>query len=188
MSLLVTLDGITFSPDMEAGWFDQNEDLLGATSFDSNRSGRDVLVPKLLKFSCTMTVLHDKTIGHNSSNLWPTDGPDNISLFPNLPNGYDESQIASLQATADENRIGADFEAEERKEFDKLLEEAQDASGGDSPEVSNKQRDRQAKRANKQQKRANKQQDKIIEAKTALGMELTDSESNYQEFGPGFDF
>jgi hypothetical protein len=72
--LLVTIDGINFSPDLEAGWFDEGSIMA------ANSSNVDELIPKLLRFSCTMTVLHKTTIGYKGQK-WP----DNLSAFPNLP-------------------------------------------------------------------------------------------------------
>ena len=77
--MLVTLDGLNFAPDLEAGWFDADESSLG------EEIPPDELVPKLLKFSCTMTVLHKRTIGFNSNNEWP----DDLKSFPNVPSSLD---------------------------------------------------------------------------------------------------
>jgi len=87
-ALLVTLDGITFSPDLEAGWYDIAEPR------DKFIIDHD-LVPKLLKFSCTMTVLHQETIGFNS-----TKWPDNLKSFPNLH--YISTEEQELIDAADE--------------------------------------------------------------------------------------
>ena len=72
--LLVTLSGLTFSPDLEAGFFDHR--------FAGGDEGarKLQLMPKLLKFSCTMTVLHRKTIGWDKNGEWP----DDLNTFPNL--------------------------------------------------------------------------------------------------------
>lgn len=72
-SLLVTIDSINFAPDLEAGWFDKD------TSFNAGDPS-DQLMPKLLKFSCTLTVLHTKTVGH-FGRKWSSDQKN----FPNLP-------------------------------------------------------------------------------------------------------
>ena len=82
--LTVTLSGLTFSPDLEAGFFDADESrkLEGTIP-------EDELIPKLLKFSCEMTVLHSETIGHFPQ---ATDGGEEastLSLFPNLPSSID---------------------------------------------------------------------------------------------------
>lgn len=75
--LLVTIDGFNFSPEIEAGWFDRDE----AGQGDLNE---DELIPKLLKFSCNMTVLHRQTIGHDTTDQWSTA----LGAFPNLPEAY----------------------------------------------------------------------------------------------------
>ena len=72
--LLVTLSGLTFSPDLDAGFFDHR--FAGADGGDRKLQ----LMPKLLKFSCTMTVLHRKTIGWDKNGEWP----DDLNTFPNL--------------------------------------------------------------------------------------------------------
>lgn len=77
--LLVTLAGITFSPDLEAGFFDHFEPASEDNSGTANKKLE--LMPKLLKFSCTMTVLHRETIGWNEDGSWP----DDLKRFPNLP-------------------------------------------------------------------------------------------------------
>jgi len=88
--LLVTLDGITFSPDLEAGWYDIAEP---REKFIIDHD----LVPKLLKFSCTMTVLHQETIGFNN-----TEWPDNLKSFPNLHHiSTEEQELISTAAEAE---------------------------------------------------------------------------------------
>jgi len=73
--LYVTLSGVSFSPDLEAGVFDHDHD----KAQDGNEY--EELMPKLLRFSCTMTVLHKDTIGWDASAKWPSD----LGSFPNLP-------------------------------------------------------------------------------------------------------
>ena len=73
-ALLVTLESVNFSPDLEAGWFERDYFNPGSQNQD------DELVPKLLKFSCSMTVLHIKTIGHFGTK-WSSKNEN----FPNLP-------------------------------------------------------------------------------------------------------
>jgi len=71
--LYVTLSGVSFSPDLEAGFFDHDE--------ENKSEPKEELMPKLLRFSCTMTVLHRDTIGWDASAQWPSD----LESFPNLP-------------------------------------------------------------------------------------------------------
>jgi len=81
-ALLVTLDGITFAPDLEAGWFDKLTfvDLPPELEYLHAEFGKNELVPKLLKFSCTMTVLHKRTVGH-----FGTSWNSKLLAFPFLP-------------------------------------------------------------------------------------------------------
>jgi len=163
--LLVTLDGITFAPDLEAGWFESNEDSLATSGREVGFMKGDNLVPKLLKFSCTMTVLHQTTIGHNGNNRWPYE----LSRFPNLP----FSRFISRLGAANEARRGEDFEAEEEAQFDAALDKAiQDAADADMI-TSDRQIDRARKKADRQQLRARKLSANIAEARQAAGMELT---------------
>jgi hypothetical protein len=115
-ALLVTLDGITFSPDLEAGWYDIAEPR------DKFIIDHD-LVPKLLKFSCTMTVLHQETIGFNS-----TKWPDNLKSFPNLHRISTEEQglLDKAAAAAAVNEAIDEAEA--------ATEAAMKESAGDAPE------------------------------------------------------
>jgi len=152
--LLVTLDGITFSPDLEAGWFDRDEDV--ASAFGQTEKQ---LVPKLLKFSCTMTVLHQTTIGHSGANNWPSSLPN----FPNLPPYTTKSGILSTGGLATPERRGAAFDKEEEDAF----QEAQAKAAGDTPERSDRKKNREGKRAIRQGNRASKLQDKINEANAA---------------------
>ena len=157
--LLVTLDGITFSPDLEAGWFDTNEDVVAATGTSLFARGPN-LVPKLLKFSCTMTVLHQMTIGYEDT-AWP----DELSVFPNLPYGYDN--LDSFATAADAARVGADFEAEEREEFDRILEEGIRAEADADMLTSDKQVRRASRKNERQGNRAEKLSSKIKAAEEA---------------------
>jgi hypothetical protein len=170
--LLVTLDGITFAPDLEAGWFESNEDLLATSGREVGFMKGDNLVPKLLKFSCTMTVLHQTTIGHNGNNRWP----DELSRFPNLP----LSRFVSRLGAANEARRGKDFEAEEEAKFEAALEEAiQDAADADMI-TSDRQIDRARKKAIRQQNRTRKLEDKIQEARKAAGMDYGLSDEEFE--------
>ena len=165
--LFVTLDGITFSPDLEAGWFDVNEDEIAATGVQPFNTPVNELVPKLLKFSCTMTVLHQKTIGHVDTKWpegdWGAPKHPNLRLFPNLPRVPGESR-ENLETQATKVRQGADLEAEEADEFDRALAAANDV------EKSNSQKRREARQKARQKTRAQRLDGKIKEAKEAAGM------------------
>jgi|10_taG_2_1085330.scaffolds.fasta_scaffold04603_3 hypothetical protein len=175
--LFVTLDGITFSPDLEAGWFDIDEDTMAISGggFDLTLGN---LVPKLLKFSCVMTVLHQVTVGYAGTE-WPTDLED----FPNLPPGSsrDAGNTAALAAEA---RQGAGFEAEEEAKFDKALDKAiMDAADADML-TSNKQISRASRKNERQGNRAEKLSSKIKaaeEAEQAAILDLWKVESPWDE-------
>jgi hypothetical protein len=158
-ALYVTLSGLTFAPDLDAGFFDHDP-----PAIQKNRSlpeaAKEQLMPKLLRFSCTMTVLHRETIGWNGSDEWP----DNLSSFPNLPphlgigtfeseaeaNKFDQSRFSGIQE---------DFNADE-EEAVRELEEALAATAGDL-ELSDKQKTRKEKKTDRLQKKATRQQDRL---------------------------
>ena len=175
-SLMVTLDGINFSPDLESGFFDHDE------SLSVSVASSDELIPKLLKFSCNMTVLHKVTVGHNEGVDWSSE----LKSFPNLPSTLDvgewsfgaESgninahQAAGQDAFLPENpdpgsviamAAAAEAEAEAQAE---ALDDAQSASSGDL-EISNKQEKRKENKANRQDRKAKKTADKIKTSESA---------------------
>lgn len=86
--LIGFMDSITFSPDLEAGWFGADTDGITINN----------LVPKLLKFSCKFTVLHDHPMGWDSN--------DGSPLFGDFP--YNAESIAKISGYV--------------KELDKTLE------------------------------------------------------------------
>jgi hypothetical protein len=157
--LLVTLDGINFSPDLEAGWFDKNEDREAIFSGQNEKQ----LVPKLLKFSCTMTVLHQTTIGHNGANNWPSSLPD----FPNLPPYTTKSGINAAGAEADLLRLGAGFDAEEADAFQAALEASEFAAAGEAAQRSDRQKTRDSRKSDRQEHRAKNLEANIKEAESA---------------------
>ena len=148
--LLVTLSGLTFSPDLEAGFFDHR--------FAGGDEGarKLQLMPKLLKFSCTMTVLHRKTIGWDKNGNWP----DDLNTFPNLitagkkeapdddvpdepagavGEGGDAANGEEASETADDNGLqNSDDTKRKQKKIDRLkkksakLEEKIRSAGGTS--------------------------------------------------------
>lgn len=70
------VDNITFAPDLEAGWFGSDIDGIASNN----------LVPKLLKFSCKFTVLHDHPLG------W--DSQDGTAFFGDFP--YNANSIKKV--------------------------------------------------------------------------------------------
>jgi hypothetical protein len=81
--LLCTMDGISFSPDLEAGWFDSISDFFA----ESNKG----LYPKLLNFSANLVILHEETLRWDEENQWGAD-----ENFPFLPQGTYFSDEAYL--------------------------------------------------------------------------------------------
>lgn len=60
--LLGKVNGFTFDPDMEEGWFDadhSNQPIAG----NQTRGNVNLLYPKLLNFSCTFDVIHEHHLG-----------------------------------------------------------------------------------------------------------------------------
>ena len=128
--LLVTIDGINFSPEIEAGWFDADE------SKTFTEIQEDELIPKLLKFSCTMTVIHRQTIGHlatgDALSIWPEE----LARFPNLPSGIGSSHNADLDFDFTDDFITKDqnkFNKEELEAHQKAIgPKASEAVVGDA--------------------------------------------------------
>lgn len=158
--LLVTIDGINFSPDLEAGWFDK-----GQTDESSPRPDVDELIPKLLKFSCTMTVLHKRTIGHQNG-AWPS----RLDTFPNLPN-WDFPQLIPPVGGA----FGAggafsgiqqnEFNSEEEAAAQRAIDEA--AAALDSVETSKERKTKEERKQERQDRKAVRKVDKILKAQAA---------------------
>lgn len=71
--LLCTMGGISFSPDLDAGWFDVGE---GISTPNSSKS--PLLYPKLINFNCQLAIMHESSIG------WDTDS--NFGISENLEN------------------------------------------------------------------------------------------------------
>lgn len=90
--LLCTMGGISFSPDLDAGWFDVGE---GISTPNSSKS--PLLYPKLINFNCQLTIMHESSIG------WDTNSKFGISeKLENFPFLNNENKI-------DENRLGSTF-------------------------------------------------------------------------------
>ena len=107
--LLCTMDGVSFSPDMEAGWFDSPS----AAIFSNTDS---LLYPKLLNFNATLVVLHEEgTLGWNEDNQWNGDenfpflvpGQSRLDLqnfggpsrFPPLAGAFNNQQLTDTPAS-----------------------------------------------------------------------------------------
>lgn len=60
--LLGKVDGFTFSPDMEIGWWDGDRTIASGMT--------NLLYPKTLKFSCTFSVIHEQPLGWNQNGAW----------------------------------------------------------------------------------------------------------------------
>jgi len=90
--LLAAIKGFSFSPEMESGFYDPT----------SGPAAADTLVPKTLKFSCTMTVLHEKAIGWNISKKGSTSFWSGPGSFPFLPEG------ATVESLKDKNALPFD--------------------------------------------------------------------------------
>lgn len=58
--LLGKVNGFTFAPDLEVGWWDGHKN-----------SSKNPLYPKLLRFSCEFSVIHEHHLGwHDCTGLW----------------------------------------------------------------------------------------------------------------------
>jgi len=173
--LLVTLDGISFSPDLEAGFFDADE------SVEFTEIPVDQLIPKLLKFSCTMTVLHKKTIGFTGSGRWPT----SLSAFPNLPRSI--AQGLKYGLTSIDKRIGeaafifGNGETQGQTPFNKEEEAAQAALEAAQEELdietSEQQTAKEERKANKQARKARRASDKVNRGRAPLPPDDLDVEN-----------
>lgn len=155
-ALYVTLSGLTFAPDLEAGFFDHYETRDPRST--SIEDVREELMPKLLRFSCTMTVLHRETIGWNNSDEWP----DEIASFPNLPPRATDEEKAFEDELANDLFIPlqSDFNREEEEEAERELDAAIASAAGDI-ELSDKQKTRKEKKTDRLQKKATRQQDRL---------------------------
>jgi hypothetical protein len=79
--LLGTLKGCTFAPDIDAGFFD----------FQQN-TNPGAIAPKVIKLSCEFTVLHEEDLGWNSNKEWRGDS----EYFGYVPKDFDlESLITT---------------------------------------------------------------------------------------------
>ena len=173
--LLVTIDGINFSPDLEAGFFDADE------SVEFTEIPVDELIPKLLKFSCTMTVLHKKTIGFSGSGRWPS----SLSAFPNLPKTIAD-EIISEDGLEDKRAGEAAFifgngETQGQTPFNQEEEAAQAALEAAQEELdietSEQQTAKEERKANKQARKAKRASDKVNKGRAPLPPDDLDVEN-----------
>jgi hypothetical protein len=168
-TLLVSIDGINFSPDLEAGFFDADESKEVVWDTTKVVAAHDELIPKLLKFSCNMTVLHSETVGFDGASTWP----DNLKSFPNLPKSFKDDEHLGLSDVAI-SRSDAFTDEQEDFNFDEeaaaaaadQLAESNDESSGDL-EISDSQKTRKENKPNRQERRAKKTENKIKEAESA---------------------
>ena len=170
--MLVTIDGINFSPDLEAGWFDKGitDPIPGPFGPVGNKV--DELIPKLLRFSCTMTVLHKTTIGHQG-----TKWPDKLGTFPNLPDWeFPESRLPFAGTFG----AGGAFSGIEQRSFNEEEEAAaQKAIDNakaelDSVETSNQRKTREEKKRGRSGNREARKTAREIDAALALAEEALD--------------
>jgi len=183
--LLVTIDGINFSPDMEAGWFDKGitEPIEGLSGAIGKRV--DELIPKLLRFSCTMTVLHKTTIGHQG-----TKWPDYLSTFPNLPDWEFPDLVPPVG-----NSFGAGgaFTGIEQRGFNEEEERAINEAKAalDSVETSSERKNKEKKQRGKEGREARRTSNEInaaiaqADAALAAGARYDDARSVATGLGAG---
>lgn len=74
--LLGYLDGISFEPDLDAGFFDSLNNVWGNITQTANDPA---IAPKVIKLSCTLTVLHERPLGWRGSSWADTS---NDYFFP----------------------------------------------------------------------------------------------------------
>ena len=90
--LLCTMDGISFSPDLDAGWFDVGD---GISTLNASKS--PLLYPKLINFNCKLTIMHESSIGWNTdSNFGISENLENFPFLDN-ENKIDESLLGSFE-------------------------------------------------------------------------------------------
>jgi hypothetical protein len=89
--LLCTMDGISFSPDLDAGWFDVG----GINTLNTSKT--PLLYPKLINFNCKLTIMHESSIGWNTDSNFGIS--ENLENFPflNNENKIDESLLGSFE-------------------------------------------------------------------------------------------
>ena len=119
--LLGYIDGITFSPVIDDGFFDQSRpdltELRSTTTYSGHDSVTGYLAPKTIKLSFQLTVLHEKPLGwgtNDDGEYW-LDGADD-SWFPYQMNLSQRSAFDDLAAQADSENTAESDEASAREE------------------------------------------------------------------------
>ena len=140
--LLCTMDGVSFSPDMEAGWFDSPS----AAIFSNTDS---LLYPKLLNFNATLVVLHEEgTLGWNEDNQW--NGDEN---FPFLVPGQSRLDLQNFGGPSRFPPLAGAFSNQQRTDTP-ASELAENQSQNQSNQTAEKKR-RKAERQTRNIIRAN---------------------------------
>jgi len=93
--LLGYLGGVTFAPDMEAGFFDAPSGRPGSPNSWMEyvgASSENTLAPKVITLSVSFTVLHERTLGWGDDKQWIDKS--NAAFFPyQIPSGHPEDTI-----------------------------------------------------------------------------------------------
>ena len=97
--LLGYLGGMSFAPDMEAGFFDGTQTPDGGQRQRSDSfmefvgAGADpAIAPKVIKLSCDFTVLHERQLGWGDDKEWIDKAND--GFFPyQIPSGTDQDDV-----------------------------------------------------------------------------------------------
>jgi hypothetical protein len=155
--LFCTIDGITFAPDLEAGFFDAAEH---AGSFEE--IVQDELMPKLLKFSCTLTILHSQTVGFQDA-VWPS----KLAQFPNLAEsqapyiGADEETISEFLTGIDNNFLDGqeEFNFDEQQDLDEAIAKQGALEKSEEAKKAQKKQQREDKRAQRKDKKTKRQEE-----------------------------
>jgi len=120
--LLGYIGGITFSPVIDDGFFDQSrpEGQASTSTYSGHDSVTGYLAPKTIKLSFSLTVLHEKPLGWGGTDYWLDRSND--SWFPyqmnlNQPSAFDDLAAQdSLAAQADSESTAESDEANAREE------------------------------------------------------------------------
>ena len=100
--LLGKVNGFTFAPDLEVGWWDGH----------NKNSKKNPLYPKLLRFSCEFSVIHEHHLGwHDCTGLWEVvcgkSGAQNFdpqkAAWPYIPVGESANGYLSVPNPVDIN-------------------------------------------------------------------------------------
>jgi len=105
--LLGYLDGVSFEPDLEAGFFDS---LNNSWGFLTQTSSDNSIAPKVIKLSCTLSVLHERPLGWRATE-WAD--RENDAFFPYQISSGDPSDSIYTEGGdygADAARSGFEFQ------------------------------------------------------------------------------